>query len=118
MTATLDVVELTSSLDAASQARGAVRASLQGSGPDAIDHACLLVDELVARALVDVGAPVRLVLERHPEQLVVEVLDAGTSAAPVAERIGIARTLLDAWALAWGSLEQPFGTSVWFSIAT
>ncbi|HMJ76873.1 MAG TPA: hypothetical protein VK507_12925 [Iamia sp.] len=118
MAMTLEVVELTSSLEAASQAREAVRAALDRSSQDTIDHACLIVDELVAGALVAVGAPVRLVLESHADHLVVEVLDAGISEVAVGDRIGIAQTLLDTWATAWGSLEQASGTSVWFNIAT
>lgn len=117
-TTTLDVVGLTSSLWAASEARAAVRSALRDSSLDCVDHACLMVDELVASALTNVGAPVSLVLERHPEQLVVEVLDHGTVEVPVDERLGIARVLLDSWASEWGTLEQPSGTSVWFSIAT
>jgi hypothetical protein len=118
MTMTLEVVELTSSLEAASQARGAVRAALETAGQETIDHACLIVDELVAGALLAVGAPVRLVLERHADHLVVEVLDAGISAVAVDDRIGMAQVLLETWAVAWGALEQSSGTSVWFTIAT
>jgi len=118
MTMTLEVVELTSSLEAAAQARAAVRAALDGSSQETIDHACLIVDELVAGALVAVGAPVSLVLEHHADHLVVEVLDAGISAVPVDDRIGIAQVLLDTWAESWGSIEQGSGTSVWFNVAT
>lgn len=117
-TTTLDVVGLTSSLWAASEARAAVRASLRDSSAECVDHACLMVDELVASALTSVGAPVSLVLERHPDRLVVEVLDHGVSGMPVEERLGFARVLLDSWATEWGSLEQASGTSVWFRIAT
>jgi hypothetical protein len=120
MTTTLDVVDLTSTLEAASQARAAVRTSLAGAGTETVDHACLMVDELVAKALVEVGAPVRLVLERHPDRLVVEVIDAGghvgPTDVPAAERVGIAQVMLDAWADTWGTLDQATGSSVWFSV--
>jgi len=119
MTTTLDVVELTSTLEAASQARAAVRTSLSGAGTETIDHACLMVDELVANALVDVGGPVRLVLERHPDRLVVEVVDAGANGptdVPASQRIGIAQVMLDAWADEWGTLDQTSGSSVWFTV--
>jgi hypothetical protein len=119
VTTTLDVVELAPTLGAASQARAAVRASLAGASTETVDHACLMVDEIVATALVDVGAPVRLVLERHDDRLVVEVVDAGLAGAadrPAAERIGIAQVMLDAWAVEWGTLDQASGSSVWFTI--
>ncbi len=120
MTMTLDVVALTSSLDAAREARTAVRGALDDSPAETVDHACLLVDELVTHALAAAGAPLRLVLERHPGRLTVEVVDAGGHAVPpgpVADRVGIAGVMLDAWADDWGAFDQATGSSIWFSLA-
>lgn len=116
---TLTQVQLQSSLEAAAQARTAVRAALEGESQDTVDRGCILVDELVASALVAVGAPLQLLIERHPDRLVVEVVDAGTGSPTsdeTADRLGVASQILDAWASEWGAVDQPTGTSVWFSL--
>jgi hypothetical protein len=121
MTTTLNLTELSSSLEAAGQARAAVRKALADADRDTIDNACLLVDELVASALLHVGAPVQVVIEDHPDRVVIEVLDgSGGSDAHVGvvERLGMTRTMLDAWAADWGTVEHPTSASVWFAIAT
>ena len=116
MAITLTRVPLTSSLDAAAEARAILRDALRGEPQDTIDRGAILVDEIVASALVSVGAPVELVLERRDDRLVVEVIDAAPLGAdPAPDRLGIATTMLDAWASDWGAVVQPGSTSVWFS---
>ncbi len=115
------LVDLASTVDAAAQARTALREHLAGLPDDVVETACLLADELVANVLLHVGLPSRLTVVRTADEVRVEVWDRS---AQVPERrrthpgrlTGRGLHLLDELADRWGTTVEHDGKTVWFTL--
>lgn len=120
----LVATELSSSVEAAAQARSVVRDLLrQGQRLELADTACLLTSELVSNAVLHAGAPVELVVDLDRLRLAVEVIDCSDTQPLPAEADPFATggrglALVEQLADAWGVTQVLPGKSVWFALST
>lgn len=104
------------------QARGLIRAALDGQRPELVATAELLTSEVVSNALDHAAGARQLIIDVGRDRLRVEVLDtdprtdlAPHHADPSSER-GRGLFILDTLAAAWGVEPQADGKTVWFEL--
>jgi anti-sigma regulatory factor (Ser/Thr protein kinase) len=114
-------VELGAQPQCAGRAREVLRRSLAGFGDELVDTACLLADELVANALLHVGAALEMTVMWTEHAVRVEVVDRSPEPPTRRRRDldglhGRGLHMLDDLADEWGTARHPLGKSVWFSL--
>lgn len=113
---------LPGSSSSARTARDLLREQLAGRfSPSVLDDLLLLVSELVGNAVAATSELLRLTVTCDDDMLRVELIDGSEvlpqldDRGPLAEN-GRGLWLVDALALAWGAVPQPFGKMVWFTL--
>ena len=120
----LVATELSSSVEAAAQARRVVRDLLrQGRRLEMVETACLLTSELVANAIVHAGAPVELVVDLDRSRLAIEVIDCSEGdpargTPSLLDTHGRGLDLVERLSDAWGVTHVRPGKSVWFALGS
>jgi anti-sigma regulatory factor (Ser/Thr protein kinase) len=116
------ILSLSRSPDSVGLARAAVRKALLELNTDVAELSALLVDELVANAIVHGAGEVSLALEVSQECVRVAVTDEGEKLpvlripSPTAEG-GRGLSIVNAVAAQWGVDPMTRGKSVWFELA-
>jgi anti-sigma regulatory factor (Ser/Thr protein kinase) len=116
------ILSLSRSPDSVGRARAAVRKALLELDTDVAELSALLVDELVANAIVHGAGAVSLELEVRHERVRVAVTDEGETLpvlripSPTAEG-GRGLSIVNAVAAQWGVDPKAQGKSVWFELA-
>lgn len=104
-------------------ARAWLRGQLADRPPEERQRAELLVDELVANAVLHAGTTLRVALRRGPSLVHVEVAD-DSRALPYRKLLGREAAtgrgllLLDQLADDWGVVAAPGGKAIWFELGT
>jgi anti-sigma regulatory factor (Ser/Thr protein kinase) len=116
------VLSLPRTPESVGHARSAVRNAVAGRHDDVAELSVLLVNELVANAIVHGVGAISLAMESRPDCLRVVVSDEGDALpvlrdpSPTAEG-GRGLSIVNALATRWGVDPADGGKSVWFEIA-